>query len=538
MWWHSTSINYARSGVIMDRFLIEQMLDPQIYPEPTKTVSHLQTHISHLFLTDLHVYKIKKPVDFGFLDFTTLEKRRFYCYEELRLNRRLSPDIYLGVVELRDAGSGVICFGGDGQLLEYAVKMVRMPEARMMSRLLELGQVSRADIDAIAVKVAHFHGNADQGNGIELFGTVEVIKTNWLENLCQATPYIGRTLTASDLHLIGEWALQRLEDDRLLFQGRIQDGFIRECDGDLHSENICLDGQVHIFDCIEFNEKFRYSDTAADVAFLAMDLENHGRCDLAERFVEQYCELSGDSDLRQVLPLYLTNRAFIRGKVESFRLDDPQISDQEKKAAHQRSQRFFRLARGYVVRERLPKTLFLTCGPTGCGKSAVAEELAFQLGVQQFSSDRERKQLAGVELSDHGAEIYSADWNEATYQRLFELAQEQLDAGNSVIVDATFRQEVDRNCFVKMGEAVGAAVVILYLDCPADLARQRLEQRNTRTDAVSDGTWQVYQRQINDFEIPRGEEGFLVSLDATKTPCEMVEKIMQALMLIPLESGV
>jgi len=520
----------------MDRFLIDQMLDPHTYPEPTKTVHHLQTHISHLFLTEQYVYKIKKPVDFGFLDFTTLEKRRFYCYEELRLNRRLSPDIYLGVVELRDAGSGVICFGGDGQLLEYAVKMVRMPEARMMSRLLELGQVNSADIDAIAAKVAYFHGNAEQGNGIELFGTVEVIKTNWLENLRQATPYIGRTLTAPDLHLIGKWALQRLEDDGMLFHGRVLNGFIRECDGDLHSENICLDGQVHIFDCIEFNEKFRYSDTAADVAFLAMDLENHGRRDLAERFVEQYQEVSGDSGLRQVLPLYLANRAFIRGKVESFRLDDQQIPDEEKNAAQQRAARFFLLARGYALREKLPKTLFLTCGPTGCGKSAVAEELAFQLGIEQFSSDRERKHLAGVALTDHRADIYTSEWNQVTYRRLLVLAGEELDAGRSVIVDATFRHDADRNNFLQMGKMAGAAVVVLYMDCPADLARQRLEQRGRQGTAVSDGTWQIYQKQMEDFELPKAVDGDLIALDAQKTPVALVDQIMRALKLISVES--
>lgn len=521
----------------MDRFLIDQMLDPHTYPEPTKTVQHLQTHISHIFLTEQYVYKIKKPVDFGFLDFTTLEKRHFYCLEELRLNRRLSPDIYLEVIALRDDGSGTLSFGGEGQILEYAVKMVRMPEERMMSRLLDLDQVSLADIDAIADKVACFHADAATGNGIKLFGTVEAVRANWLENLRQTTPYIGRTLSQQDLQLIGEWALQMLEQDVLLFRQRVQGGFIRECDGDLHSENICLDGQVHIFDCIEFNEKFRYSDTAADVAFLAMDLENHGRHDLAKRFVDRYSEVSGDTGLRQIVPIYLVNRAFIRGKVESFRLDDPQMSDEEKKAAQLRAQRLFRLARGYVLRERLPKTLFLTCGPTGCGKSAVAKELAFQMGVKSFSSDCERKLLAGVDLADHGADIYTADWNEATYQRLLELAQEQLSAGKSVIVDATFRKAPSRKQFIAMGVKAEATVVILYLDCPADLARQRLEQRSTRSDTVSDGTWQVYQRQMHDFDIPNEDEALLVTLDATKTPVKMVEKIMQALMLLPPVSG-
>lgn len=521
----------------MDHFLIDQMLDPRTYPEATRTVQHLQTHISHIFLTEQYVYKVKKPVDFGFLDFTTLEKRRFYCHEELRLNRRLSPDIYLEVVTLRDGGSGRIRFDGAGPVLEYAVKMLRMPEERMMSRLLDQNQVALSDIDAIAVKVATFHAHAAQGSGIELFGTVEAIRANWLENLGQAAAYTGRTLSARDLQLIGEWALQQLELQAGLFQQRIPGGFIRECDGDLHSENICLDGQVHIFDCIEFNEKFRYSDTAADVAFLAMDLENHGHRDLAERFVERYSAESGDSGLRQVLPLYLVNRAFIRGKVEGFRLDDPQISAEEKTAAQLRARRFFRLARGYILRERLPKTLFLTCGPTGCGKSALAGELAFQLGIRQFSSDLIRKELAGVALTDHGAAIYSAAWNEATYRRLLELSQGQLDEGRTVVADATFRKAADRERFVRMAGSAGAAVVILYLDCPADLARQRLEQRSSRTDTVSDGTWQVYRMQMEDFEPPGAEEGRVIRLDASQTPPELVEQVIQLLGLMPPEPG-
>lgn len=521
----------------MDRPMIDHMLNPASYPDPTTAVQHLQTHISHLFLTDRYVYKIKKPVDFGFLDFTSLEKRRFYCHEELRLNRRLSPDIYLDVVALYQTADGLPTFHADGPVIEYAVKMRRMPQERMMSRLLEQGEVTEADVDAIARKVALFHGAAALGNGIALFGTLEAIRSNWLENLRQTTSYCGRTLTEQQHAQIAELALQRLDQDAALFQRRLQQGFIRECDGDLHTENICLDGQVHIFDCIEFNEKFRYSDTAADVAFLAMDLENHGRRDLAELFVERYELYSGDTGLRQVLPLYLANRAFVRGKVESFRLDDPLIAEDEKAAAAGRARRFFRLARGYLLREQLPKTLFLTCGPTGCGKTALADELAFQLGVAHFSSDLERKRLAGMAATERNAAIYSPAWHQATYDRLFELAGECLAAQASVILDATFLLKRSRERFVRLAGESGARVVMLQLSCPEELVRQRLEQRQARGDSASDGTWQVYLQQMKTAEPPATGEGVLINLDATAEPVVMVEAILNQLSQAQSETG-
>jgi len=513
----------------MDRPMIDHMLNPASYPDPTTAVQHLQTHISHLFLTDRYVYKIKKPVDFGFLDFTSLEKRRFYCHEELRLNRRLSPDIYLEVVALYQGADGMLSFKADGPVVEYAVKMSRMPQERMMSFLLEQGKVTETDIDTIAKKVARFHAEAARGDGIALFGTVEAIRNNWLENLRQTLPFCGRTLSEKDHALIAELVLQRLEQDSPLFLHRLQQGFIRECDGDLHTENICLDGQVHIFDCIEFNEKFRCSDTAADVAFLAMDLENHGRRDLAQLFVERYECYSGDVGLRQILPLYQANRAFVRGKVESFRLDDPLIPDEQKSAAASRAQRFFRLARGYLLREQLPKILFLTCGPTGSGKTALAAELAFQLGLEHFSSDLERKQLAGVAVTERNADIYTPAWHQATYDRLFELARQRLTAQASVILDATFLQQRSRERFVRLAVESGAMVVLLQLSCPDQLVRQRLEQRQARGDSASDGTWQVFQQQVKSAEPPTAAEGLLIVLDATKEPVAMVDAVLNQL---------
>lgn len=513
----------------MDQAQIAALLNPAVYPVRTGSVQHLQTHISHLFLTDEEVYKIKKPVDFGFLDFTTLELRHHFCREELRLNRRLSPDIYREVVALRDDGTGGLRFDGTGAVREYAVRMRRMPAERMMSRLLDEGRVAAEEIDQIAARVASFHAAAACDERIAAFGSPAALRRNWEENLRQTEPYRGRTLSAADHRLIGAWALQLLDERTALFAARQQGGFIRECDGDLHSENICLDGQVHIFDCIEFSERFRMSDTSADVAFLAMDLEQHGRRDLAERFVERYQASSGDAGLRELLPFYLVNRAFIRGKVESFRLDDPLIPEEERQAAAGRARRFFRLARGYILRQRLAPTLLITCGASGCGKSVLARELAFELGLAYFNSDSERKQLAGIAPTERGAAIYDADWNRATYDRLLVLAAAELAAGRSVVLDATWRRREERQRCAALAADQGARLVIMAPVCPPELVQQRLLQRQEADCDSSDGTWQIYLSQAAQIDPPQSDEGCLVMPDARLAPEQMVEQVLQRL---------
>ncbi len=512
----------------MNAHQIEQLLSSAAYPDPTSRVFMQQTHISLLFFTDEHVYKVKKPVNLGFLDFSTLEQRRFYCREELRLNRRLAPDIYLDVVELCEDAAGCLRINGSGTVVEYAVKMLRMPEERIMARLLEKNAVTPAQIEQLATLVARFHKEADTDERIAAFGSLEAIRENWEENLRQTGVFVGRTITEKDHRLIARWVYTSLKAEQELFEARVRDGFIRDCDGDLHTENICLDSSIHIFDCIEFNERFRFSDTAADVAFLAMDLENHGRRDLAELFVDSYQQHSGDAGLGPVLPLYLANRAFIRGKVESLRLDDPLFSDDEKLAATARARRFFRLVRGYALRQNLPCTLFMTCGPSGCGKSALASELAFQLGIDHVSSDVERKLLAGLSLTERGADIYGTMWNRATYARLAELAAAALHAGKSIVVDATFIRRADREQFCRLAKAASSSCVILCPECPDDLVRQRIETRCRDGNNASDGTVAVYLRQKAAFEMPVPEEGMALFLDATNTPFDLVDQVVAA----------
>jgi hypothetical protein len=334
------------------------------------------------------------------------------------------------------------------------------------------------------------------------------------------------------MELIGSWARRRIHDDSELIARRVAEGFIRECDGDLHSENICLDTKIHIFDCIEFNEKFRYSDTAADVAFLSMDLENHSRRDLAELFISEYIAASGDNSLPEILPLYLVNRAFIRGKVESFRLDDPGIPAEDKLTAAKRARRFFSLCRGYILREKLPLTLFITCAPTGCGKSSLVTELAFQLGIEYVSSDIERKRLAGMGPGERSADIYTSEWTQRTYNCILELAKQKLANGESVIVDATFTKRSSRAPFSSLANTFTSRMIILTLQCPPETVQKRLETRRLSPDSVSDGTWEIYQQQIQELEPPDSSEGVLIQLEGTEQPEIMTELVLDQLGLL------
>jgi uncharacterized protein len=284
----------------MEQRILQSLLAPSAYPEPATSVHLVQTHVSFIFITDNFVYKIKKPVDFGFLNFTTLDRRRFYCTEEVRLNRRLNPDMYLGVVEVRETPDGAR-FDGEGKVIDYAVKMKRLPEERMLDRLLREGTITDDDIRRIARTIGEFHLKAEQGEEINNYGGTAAIRHNWEENFQQIAEFVPPVISKRDLRIIMDWAETFLAEHEGLFAERVSQGFIRDCDGDIHMENICLTDRIWIFDCIEFNNRFRYSDTAADIAFLLMDFDFNERRDFSAVFLSEYREVTGDHNLVRVL---------------------------------------------------------------------------------------------------------------------------------------------------------------------------------------------------------------------------------------------
>ncbi len=526
-------VSPSSDGCGMEQKYINQLLKPSTYPEATRDVKMLQTHISYLFLTDKYVYKIKKPVDYGFLNFTTLDRRRFYCEEEVRLNRRLCPDVYIGVMQIRDSEQG-ISFQGNGDIIDYAVKMRRLPEDRMLDILLGKNAVDESDIRRIAATIAAFHDTAERSAEIDRYGDISVIRQNWDENFRQVAGFVGITLDRRDLDLISDWVNGFIAGNTRLFSERVAQGRIRDCDGDIHAENICLEDKVCIFDCIEFNERFRYIDTAADIAFLLMDFDYHGRKSFSDVFVDEYISLSGDTGMAGVLDFYKIYRAFVRGKVESFRLNDPAMGPGEKKSAGERAERHFRLARGYILRKKLAPSVVIFSGLMGTGKSTLAAELSFELGLEQVKSDVVRKLIAGIPITERRLDkfnegIYSRDYTGKTYGRMLEAAENAIRSGRSIVLDASFGKGADREPFRLLADRTGAGYFIINTTCPDEVAKNRLESRILETGEPSDGRRELFQLQKEEFETIADYEGKRFVADTSEPLRENINEILQFL---------
>jgi len=512
---------------------IDALLRPEAYPDRPSHVSMRQTHISWLFFTDRFVYKIKKPVDFGFLDFTTLEARQKFCQAEVRLNRRLAPAVYLGVVEIKEQ-NGSLHFGGPGITIDYAVHMRRLPEDRMLPALLAKREITHDTMQHLARLIADFHAQADTGGEIDLDGSLEVILGNWQENFTQTRPFLGFPLPQEAYDKIRTRVLDFCRLRAPLFAQRIANGRIRDGHGDLRGEHICLTEPIAIFDCIEFNHRFRYGDVAADVAFLAMDLDERGYPELARTFVEAYVDHSGDHALLDVLDFYKCYRAFVRAKVECFRLDDPTVTAAEKRAALRAAQRYGQLAARYAAALQRP-WLLVCCGLMGTGKSVLAEALARRLDITVISSDVTRKGLAGLPATapsrdEYEAGIYTPEWTEATYAHLFQEAERCLSCGRSVLLDASFQRACHRLQAMHLAQRAGAEFCVLECWCPEDEIRRRLQGRVAQGDAVSDGRWELIARQRRAFEplfdIPPRH---LLRVDTTPPPDRAADAVIREL---------
>ncbi len=327
--------------------LVEALKDPGAYPHKPKAIELVQTQISFVFLAGDYVYKIKKPVDFGFLDFTTLEKRFFYCNQEVVLNRRLCPRVYLGVVPITLKGKN-FRVESKGRAVEYAVKMLPLPCQRMMDRMLQRDEVTPKMLEKVAGTLADFHRQAELSEDLAKTGGIETIARNSEENFTQVESYVNQTVTRAQYDRIKHYNDSFLKKNAALFAKRVKEGRIRDCHGDLHAAHICFVDGLCIYDCIEFNDRFRYIDVASEVAFLAMDLDFHRHPELAKHFVEAYVKASGDSELLQLLDFYKCYRACVRGKVEGFKLNDPHISRDQKTQILNTARRYFELAESYI----------------------------------------------------------------------------------------------------------------------------------------------------------------------------------------------
>ncbi len=327
---------------------IQALLEPTAYGHAAEDIQLVQTHISYVFLAGDFVYKFKKPVDFGFLDFSTLEKRQECCEQELILNRRLCPEIYLDLVRLTSQDDG-FTLNGTGEVVEYGIMMKRMPEEKMMSNLVKDGKVDKSHIDALVEALVPFYQKAERSSEIDQFGTAKGVAVNVLENFEQTETFVGSSsLSAEQYDRIVSYSKDFLKQENC-FEDRIRQGYIRDCHGDLYSANICLAEKVYIYDCIEFNQRFRYCDVASDIAFLAMDLDLHGLEDLSDYLVDKFQKLSGDQHLGDMLSFYKCYRAYVRGKIGMFTASDPAVDSEVRQSCQEAAAKYFALADKYTV---------------------------------------------------------------------------------------------------------------------------------------------------------------------------------------------
>lgn len=507
--------------------LIEAMLDRGFYPHQPDRVSLAQTHISYVFLAGAEVYKVKKPVRFRFLDFSTLELRRHFCHEEVRLNRRLAPETYLGVVGIRQSVSGYgLTAEDDPAAVEYAVHMRRLREDRFLTELLRRGQVTAGMIDDLSRRLASFHAAARSDPAVAAQGAPPAFGRVVEDSFATARRFRAQSIDPRDDDRIQAFCRGFIERERPRLERRMAEGRIRECHGDLHGEHVCFAEPLVIFDCIEFSESLRCCDVASEIAFLAMDLTFRRREDLAERFVAGYAGLSGDAELPRLVPFYACYRAYVRGMVDSLAASESEVGEEERPKLWESARRHFLLAHRYTWAYR--KCLVVFVGLSGSGKSNVAAALEARTGFRRWSSDVVRKELAGLApLERVGAErardLYSAQFSARTYAALYAYAERDLCSGRGVILDATFLRRVDRDRARELADRLGAPLLIVECRCDEEEIRRRLARRNAEGIDASDADWSVYLQQRRVFE-PTATDEPAICVDTTRGIAEPLER--------------
>jgi aminoglycoside phosphotransferase family enzyme/predicted kinase len=479
--------------------LLKDLQRPDAYPPPRpSTIRLITTHISWVFITDRDVWKVKRPVDYGFVDYTTLDRRQHFCHEEVRVNRRLAPDVYLDVVPVRQ-DDGRHSFGTLGTVVDYAVRMRRLAETANAESLLRDGHLTHDHLARLAARLAAFYATTPpQRQG----GSLDVLRANVEENFDQVEPFVGRFVESETLEAVKGWQRAFLERDAKVFETRQAQGRVRDGHGDLRLEHVYFEGdQIVVIDAIEFNERFRIADVAADVAFLAMELDARGRPDLAAAFLAEFARESGDYDLYAVIDFYLSYRAWVRGKVASFLAADPSTGSEKAHRKSSEAHRLFALARAYSQRATEPGPVVTVGGLIGAGKSTLANALGRSLGVPVIDSDRTRKALAGVQAtSKASADAYSEEFTRQTFDELFRRADVVLRSGRGVILDATFRDRDLRRRARELAIRHERPFRFVEAMCDDMTLRARLRGRAAAGASVSDATEELLDRFRRDFE--------------------------------------
>ena len=478
----------------IDDSLVEALLGPDAFDHPADDIELIETHISWVILAGDFAYKIKKPLVLDFLDFGDLDKRRACCEEEIRLNKPWAPDIYIDVVPITQR-DGRLHFGGDGEALEYAVKMRRFDQALRLDAQLAAGLLSVADMKELGRNIAERHAAAALPDRSDRERLVEQAKHFVRENF----DHLEGVISDDDFMFLRSWTALELEKlDGVLWR-RFDDGFVRDCHGDLHLGNLVrLPDGITTFDCIEFNPDLRYTDVFADVGFLTMDLIEKGRHDLSAHFLNRYLECSGDYDGVVLLDFYFVYRCLVRAKVAAIRSREREIIT-ERDADIEEAQQYVDFARRQATKG--PRALIMMCGLSGSGKSWVSERLMAELPAIRLRSDIERKRLFSITESEQSgsgiaAGIYSADANAATYEHIFGLASDLLAADHHVILDAAFLEVGQREGARRVAAKSGCASVLLNIHAPTEVLQERLRQRASAKSDVSEANLEVLEYQL------------------------------------------
>jgi uncharacterized protein len=486
------------------RELVTALLDPAAYPQRPASVELRETHISWVFLADELVFKVKKPVNLEFLDYSTRTRRRIMCRREVELNQRMSAGVYLGVDRITAGPDGGVCINGRGRVLDYAVRMRRLPEEATLTAHLQRDTVRGDDIAKLATLLARFHAEAATGPHVDRFGRIRALRRNAEENFRQTAEFAGGPISRREFEEVAETTRRMLTSRRGLFNQRVADGRIRDGHGDLRTDHVYFDDGIQVIDCIEFNDRFRFADAAADIAFLAMDLDAHAAPALAGILVDAYAEAAGDDDIRAVLGYYLMYRAFTRAKVACMRTSTATGGPEEVARAELEARRYGHLALRYARNDRGPR-LIITAGITGTGKTTLAKTLGEALCAKHISADQVRKELAGLEASDRRHDpvdqgLYAPEMNERVYSEMLSRAEAFLRAGNTVVLDATFRRRADRERAAELARRFNCRFLAVHCVAPPETVRERIERRAEEGSDWSDGRWDIYLAQAAAFE--------------------------------------
>lgn len=534
----STHKNKEQAKEQLFKHMLQALLKRQAFPFPYVQGEDpylIQTHASAVIITPEYVYKLKKPRNFGFFDYSTIDLRRHFCQLEVGLNAPLAPGIYLGVAPVIEAFDGTLCFGKTyppasepapgpsaeaGTVIDYAVVMRRLPESATLHTLLDAGKVTTELMAEIAHVVAQFHRSTPTDETIAKAGSMDIIRENWNENFRQMRPYIGRTISHQTYTTLQHAVEQFLEHGKELFRQRVLHGHIRDCHGDLRLQHIYVlpeedqapRRRILLLDRIEFNERIRYGDVASEIAFLCMELDVAQRPDLSQAFLTHYIAETGDTSLPELLPFYIYYRACVRGKVTSFLLDDPEVNPVQSTKAALEASELFKLAR-YATKWSPQPLLIMVGGVMGSGKSTIARGIQEEYAYRLLSTDSIRKQLAHLhpaqpQAEQFGTGIYDPAWTRQTYAALNDRAQAYLQQGYSVILDGTFSRRADRQKIAHEAVQHGANVIFIECVCPREITLQRLAQRWQARIAgelpeaanASDGRPELYDTQVAHWE--------------------------------------